>query len=94
MLNEEEANMDVFPAGQPDDGNANPAGEDQIDPVEAERERLKAKVISYIESVFTHRRMTNIAPVGGALWAATFNSQPAPLRGTRQKMNGGMVTLA
>lgn len=93
MLNEEEANMDVFPAGQPDDGNADPAGEDQIDPVEAERERLKAKVNSYLDAVFQQQRVETIAPAGKALWAATFNLQPAPLRGTRQKMTGDMISL-
>jgi hypothetical protein len=38
--------------------------------------------------------MSNIAPVGGALWASTFNLQPAPLRGTGQKINGVTVTLS
>ena len=35
-----------------------------------------------------------MAPAGGALWASTFNLQPAPLRGTGQKINGVTVTLS
>ena len=94
MLHEDENSMDLVPPGQPENENADPPDVDHIDPVQAERERLQAKVKSYIEAVFTHRRMTNIAPVGGALWAATFNAQPAPLRGTRQKISGATVTLS
>jgi hypothetical protein len=94
MLDEEENHMDLVPAGQPEDENANPPDEDQIDPAHAEREGLQAKVNSYINAVFYQQRVEIIAPAGAALWAATFNLQPAPLRGTRQKMNGSMVTLA
>jgi len=94
MLNEEENHMDLVPAGQPEDENANPPDEDQIDPAQAERERLQAKVNSYFNAVFYQQRVEFIAPAVATLWAATFNLQPLPLRGTRQKMNGGMVTLA
>ena len=52
MLHEEESPMDLVPPGQPEDENAHPPDGDQIDPAQAERERLQAKVNSYIEAVF------------------------------------------
>jgi hypothetical protein len=86
--------QDIVPPAQPEDENAGPDDLDQADPEQAEQEVLRAKVDAYIDAIFKGHLTKEIVSAGGALWAATFNLNPNPLRGNRPRVTEVAVNKA